>query len=70
LWDDKKYYDNESPIIYNVGINNSINEHLSINISALLSGEQKAKFLSHLNNIAFTYIDPSVLMTIQELEER
>lgn len=63
-WDYEKYYTNETPVLYRVGIDAKPNAHLIIDISKCLDVIRE-----HLDDLSFIYVDPATIYAVDALED-
>ena len=61
-WDYEKYYTNETPVLYRVGVETKPNAHLILDISNCLDVVRE-----HLDDLSFIYADPETMRAISEL---
>ena len=64
IWDCNKYYDNETPLIYESSISGRKDQHLIIDLSKHMNFVQE-----HLKDLCFFYSDPSCVSTIYDILE-
>lgn len=64
LWDSYKYYDNESPFIYESEVRGTHETYIAINLTNYMD-----LFVNYFDNLAFFYYDLDVLATIYQIEQ-
>ena len=67
MWDYHKYYDGETPLLYETNLADTVEQHLAIDLRNLPS-DSLVKLIAHLDEICFVYSNPSVIATIQDLK--
>ena len=65
MWDNEKYYDSETPLIYDVGISGSQEQYVTIDISSILD-----EIKDRLDDVCFVYASPSVVAAQKQLREK
>ena len=64
IWDCNKYYDNETPLVYESSISGRKDQHLIVDISENLDFVK-----NHLDDLCFIYSDRSCVQTIYDIQE-
>ena len=64
IWDCNKYYDNETPLVYESSISGRKDQHLIVDISENLDFVK-----DHLDDLCFIYSDRSCVQTIYDIQE-
>ena len=66
LWDYEKYYDSETPLLYETNLANTVEQHLTISLRDLPT-ESQDRLLAHIDDLCFVYCNYAVVQTIDEL---
>lgn len=65
IWDCDNYYENETPLLFNVGVEEKPNQHLMIDISNCLDIVKE-----HLDDLCFIYTSKECVDTIRLIHEK
>lgn len=69
LWDYEKYYDSETPLLYETNVANTVEQHLTISLRDL-STESQDRLLAHIDDLCFVYCNYANVLTIEELKDK
>lgn len=69
LWDYEKYYDSETPLLYETNVANTVEQHLTVSLRDLPT-ESQDRLLAHLDDLCFVYCNYANVLTIEELKDK